>query len=185
MINNSYISSRVERLTISIMKNIKAVKKVLLTLILATFAVVSIYSQSITTIGYTFRIVNDFGKSMTGKQVCQTDYIKNDTARFIKIIFQDQVKVYNNGYIIINSKEKLQQFISDLELLMPKLNTEEVITIPRPSYKLDINNPENRLRFQRNLNKRICIYEPNSTAFIGFKEDKLLQLVANLKKISW
>jgi hypothetical protein len=163
----------------------KPIKQSLLVLIVALFAVVPVFSQSITTVGYSFRIVNDFGKSLTCKQFFQTDYIKNDTARYIKIIFQDQVKAYNNGYVILNSQEKLQQFISDLELIMPKLNTEEVVTIPRPTYKLDINNPDNRLRFQRNLNKRICIYEPNSTAFIGFKEDKLLLLVANLKKIVW
>lgn len=100
---------------------------------------------------------------MTCKQFYQIDYIKNDTARYIKVIFQDQVKSYNNGYIILSSQEKLQQFISDIELLVHRLNTEEVVTIPRSNYKLDINNPENRLRFQRNLNKRVCIYEPNST----------------------
>jgi hypothetical protein len=163
----------------------KAAKRVLLVFIIAIFTVVSNYSQSISTVGYSFRIVNDFGRSMTCKQFYQTDYIKNDTARYIKIIFQDQVRTYNNGYIILNSPEKLRQFISDLELIMPKLNTEEIMTIPRPTYKLDINNPENRLRFQRHLNLRICIYEPNSTAFIGFKEDKLRLLLENLKKIIW
>jgi hypothetical protein len=162
-----------------------AVKKVLLVFVIGILAVASNYSQSISTVGYSFRIVNDFGRSMTCKQFYQTDYIKNDTARYIKIIFQDQVKTYNNGYIILNSQEKLQQFINDLELIMHRLNTEEVVTIPRPSYKLDINNPENRLRFQRHLNLRICIYEPNSTAFIGFKEDKLQLLLENLKKIVW
>lgn len=160
-------------------------KKALSTSLVTILVLISAYSQSITTVGYTFRIVNDFGKSMTGKQMCQTDYIKNDTARYIKIIFQDQVKAYNNGYIILNSEDKLLEFISDIELLITKLNTEEFVTIPRPSYKLDINNPENWRRFQRHLNLRICIYEPNSTAFIGFKEDKLKLLLANLKKISW
>jgi hypothetical protein len=162
-----------------------AMKKALSTSLVTILVLVSAYSQSITTVGYTFRIVNDFGKSMTGKQMCQTDFIRNDTTKYIKIIFQDQVKAYNNGYIILNSEEKLQQFISDLELLIPKLNTTEVVTIPRPSYKLDINNPENWRRFQRHLNLRICIYEPNSTAFIGFKEDKLKLLLENLRKIIW
>jgi hypothetical protein len=163
----------------------KAVKRVLLVFFIAIFAVISNYSQSIATVSYSFRIVNDFGRSMTCKQFRQTDYVKNDTARYIKIIFQDQVKTYNNGYIILNSEENLQQFINDLELIMHRLNTEEVVTIPRSTYKLDINNPENRLRFQRHLNLRICIYEPNSTAFIGFKEDKLQLLLENLKKIIW
>jgi hypothetical protein len=160
-------------------------KKALLATLLVIFSIITAFSQSVTTVGYTFRIVNDFGKSMTGKQMCQTDYIKNDTVRYIKLIFQDQVKAYNNGYIILNSQEKLQQFISDLELLITKLNTEEVVTIPRPSYKLDINNPDNRPRFQRHLNLRVCIYEPNSTALIGFKADKLQLLLENLKKINW
>jgi hypothetical protein len=162
-----------------------AMKKALSTSLVTLFAVISVYSQSITTVGYTFRLVNDFGKSMTGKQMCQTDYIKNDTAKYIKIIFQDQVKPYNNGYIILNSKDKLMQLISDIELLIPKLNTGEVVTIPRPSYKIDINNPDNRKYFQQHVNLRVCIYEPNSTAFIGFKKEKLQLLVDNLKKINW
>jgi hypothetical protein len=163
----------------------KTTKKVLLTWMVATFALVSAYSQSITTVGYSFRIVNDFGKSLTCKQFFQTDYIRNDTARYIKIIFQDQAKSYNNGYVILNSQEKLQEFISDLELLISKISTNEVVTLTKPSYKLNINNPENRMYFQKNLNLRVCIYEPNSTAFIGFKFDKLQQLLSNLKKISW
>jgi hypothetical protein len=163
----------------------KTINKVILTLIVAAFAAVSVYSQGITTVVYSFRIVNDFGKSLTCKQFYQTDYIRNDTARYIKIIFQDQAKSYNNGYVILNSQEKLQQFISDLELLISKISTDEVVTLTKPSYKLDFNNPEHRMYFQKNINLRVCIYEPNSTAFIGFKFDKLQMLVENLKKINW
>jgi hypothetical protein len=122
---------------------------------------------------------------MTCKQLYETDYIRNDTVRYIKIIFQDQSRTYNNGYVILNSNEKLQQFINELELLKSKIGTDEVVTLTKPSYKLDFNNPENRFYFKQHLNLRICIYEPNSTAFIGFKKDKLQLLVENLKKIIW
>jgi hypothetical protein len=161
------------------------ISKVLIAFSIAISANISCSPQGVTTVGYTFRIVNDFGKSLTGKQIWQADFIRDDTVRYIKIIFQDQGKTYNNGYIILNSPEKLLQFINDLELLIPKLSTEEVVTVPRASYKMDINNPENRSCFQQHLNLRVCIYEPNSTAFIGFKKDKLLLLLDELKSISW
>jgi hypothetical protein len=163
----------------------KSLKKILFSSVLALFAILSNYSQSITTMSSSFRIVNDLGKSLTCKQLSEMDYIRNDTVRYIKIIFQDQSKSYNNGYVILNSHEKLLHFIGDLELLQSKIGTDEVVTLTRGSYKLDINNPENREYFKQHLNLRVCIYEPNSTAFIGFKEDKLQLLLGNLKKINW
>jgi hypothetical protein len=163
----------------------KSSKKLLLSSLLAIFALSSNYSQSINTVVYSFRIVNDLGKSMTCKQFITTDYIRNDTVRYIKIIFQDQAKSYNNGYVILNSREKLQQFISDLELMKAKISTEEVMALTQPSYKLDINNPVNRQYFKQHLNLRVCIYEPNSTAFIGFKEDKLQVMIDDLRKVIW
>jgi len=163
----------------------KTIIKVLIVLIVAMFTCISVFSQNITTVGYSFRIKNDYSKSLTCKQFFQIDFVRNDTVRFIKISFQDQVKAYNNGYIILNGQKNLEHFIDDLEVMKTRLYTNEEVTILKPPYKLDINNPENRLRFQNNLNKKICIYEPNSTAFIAFKEEKLVQLIENLKKIVW
>jgi hypothetical protein len=65
---------------------------------------------------------------------------------------------YNNGYVILNSQEKLQEYISDLELLISKISTNEVVTLAKPSYKLNINNPENRMYFQKNLNLRVYAF---------------------------
>jgi hypothetical protein len=160
-------------------------KKSLLSFFFTLYAIVSIFSQSVTTVVYSFRIVNDFGKSLTCKQFYQTDYIRNDTLRYIKIIFQDQAKTNNNGYVILNSPDKLQQFLNEIESLKSKIGTDEVITLVKSNYKLDINNPESRKHFQKNLNLRVCIYEPNSTAFIGLKADKLQELAEKLEKVNW
>jgi len=142
-------------------------------------------SQIITSTNLNFRIVNEYGKSLTCKQIYQTDNVHSDTVKFIRIVFQDQLTTLNNGYIVLNSQDYLKQFISDLEILMSKLNTNEVIAITKLPYAVDINNQSLRRVFQNNLNKKVCIYEPESKTFIAFKEDKLKLLVENLKNIRW
>jgi len=163
----------------------KALKKTIVSLVLTILACVSVYSQITTTVVYSFRMVNDYSKSLTCKQFFKVDNIKNDTTSFVRVIFQDQDIANDNGYILLNSEDNLKMFISDLVVMISKINTDEVVTITRYQYKFDINNPVNSRRFQKNLNKKVCIYEPNSNTFIGFKEEKLQQLVANLKKINW
>lgn len=163
----------------------KALKKIIVSVYLAILTCVSVYSQITTTVVYSFRIVNDYSKSLTCKQFFKADNIKDETTSYVKVIFQDQDIPNDNGYILLSSEDDLKMFISDLEVMISKINTEEVVTITRYQYTFDINNPVNSRRFQKNLNKKVCIYEPNSNTFIGFKKEKLQQLVANLKKINW
>src|SRR5512138_1120403 len=96
----------------------------------------AIFSQNTSLVLHSYRIVNDYGKSLTLKKYFQVDNVTGDTSNFIKIAFQDQRVTNNNGYVYIVSREMLKQFIADLELMVTKINKGEFFEINQPTYKL-------------------------------------------------